>query len=159
MSWIAALAVIVLAGCAQDPEMFCGDDVGYYRGVDVEVRGGDPALSYDVQIEAEGTTLAVSSVPDAEPPRAEATLSAQRILSLSVSRWYETTAFMLLVSAWIAEPDGDAVGPASLVLTISSGGEEVFAADFTPTYDRNEPWGPECPGFEYARIMVDLPLR
>ena len=50
----------------------------------------------------------------------------------------------------------DLTGPTAVSLAISLDGSPIAAADLSPTYEREEPNGPECGACEHSEYYVDL---
>jgi hypothetical protein len=163
MSRIAALAAICLAaGCVSDPEVICGDDAIESGGLTISFEGRDPATTYDFAIDAEGASLVLTAPPgvptdpmtvdlgDDRTLRAEMTDSAGTFLNVSV------LVPPPVLDAHLDPPFASFAGASPVQVIARVAGAEVGRATFTPTYDRDFPFGASCPFYDHAAATLTL---
>lgn len=160
MSWIAALPTI--ASCAADPDLSaCGDDVGYFQGMDVHLGGAvDQQYPYDYEITADGTTFSLHQ-PAGGEDTAELTLDDGTQLWASVRRvdyWPELeNGGNLLSIIYGRDPDSSRWGPTTATIEVTLDGESQ-SETFTPVYQHADPgWGAQCHGFDHAFVELGVP--
>lgn len=158
MSRLLWLLALPLAGCVFT-DRCDGDLVYYFSGLEVYAHNADPAATYDVVVDAEGTTTHMTVAPggigsaDVDTDAGRLKMQANLLNDATVSP--PTTSIDVLV--YLQNGDGDYTGPAQLTITVAAGGTTLASQTFTPSYAVNDPHGAWCPTYAYATDDMTLP--
>lgn len=162
LAMIAATALLAV-GCADDPEVFCGDDIGLQGGLEVSVEGRDPDLAYDFAIDVDGTSLVISAGPGQASEPDEADLGNGR----RVEAWWAGYDDTFWVTRFEPTPGGapstgaytrdSMTVPTDVEIVARTGGVEVGRASLSPTASAPYyPWGMSCMYTEQAHETLLL---
>ena len=157
MSWIAALAAICLAGCAQDPEVFCGDDMAPIEGLDIHLDGADTAETYEIDVVADGTAFELTYA-GGQRDQVETDLGDGRRMFGFVDQSPRPDvpvdgSILSIIVDVIGEESG--FGPDQASVTVTMQGETV-TEELMPTYQGTRVTE-QCPGWWHAFETITVP--